>query len=277
MGCRAVVTNTKTGKSVEAVVAMAAHQIISARSVLLCAKAIGVPSGPDSRCQRRAGLPRRISNTDFSLGCQRWSMVSLIRCNRADIDCKAMTWVELMRRAIAVRSGPRLLLFTSLALLGIAGGAAVADETSQAVVPQFSCEIRYHFRERLEAGASDGKKFSAPAVEREALPRPNLVRSDGKEAQVVEGKVAHLPYRFAIKLMKSQNTNPETLEVGIFDSAGEPLSGYPQTMVNPFANAAGATDRQFKIPIPRELAKMIEKTLLAKNQLLTGVDLSINY
>ncbi len=188
-----------------------------------------------------------------------------------------MTGSELTRSAKAIRPGLHLLLYTSLALFGMAADTAVADKTSQARPLQFSFEVRYHFRERLEGVAPGGKRYSAPAYEREKLPQPNLVQLDGKETQIVEGTVAHLPYRFTIKLTKSQNTNPGTLEVVILDRAGKALSGYPQTMENPFAKATGPTNRQFKIPVSAELAKTIEETLLAKNQRLTRVDLSINY
>ena len=188
-----------------------------------------------------------------------------------------MTWSPLTRSAKAIRPGLHLLVYGSLALCGIAPDRAVADKTSQARSPQFSFEVRYHFRERFEGVAPGGKKFSAPAYERETLPQPNIVQVDGKETQVVEGAVAHLPYRFTIKLTKSQNANPGTLEVVILDRAGKALSGYPQTLENPFAKATGPSNRQFKIPVPADLAKRIEKTLLAKNQLLTRVDLSINY
>ena len=45
MGCRAVVTNTKSGESVEAVVAEVAPADKLGEISLACAKAIGVPDG----------------------------------------------------------------------------------------------------------------------------------------------------------------------------------------------------------------------------------------
>jgi hypothetical protein len=188
-----------------------------------------------------------------------------------------MTWSELTRSAKVIRPGLHLLLYISLALFGITADRAAADETSQARSPQFSSEVRYDFRERLEGVAPGGKRYSAPAFEREKLPQPKTVRLDGKETRVIEGTVAHLPYRFAIKLTESQNTKPGTLDVVILDSAGKALSGYPQSLENPFAKATGPANRQFKIPVSAELSKTIEKTLLAKNQRLTRVELSINY
>jgi hypothetical protein len=58
------------------------------------------------------------------------------------------------------------------------------------------------------------KKYSAPAYEKEA---------------VVNGRVAHLPYRFVIQLDEQG-----ALEVNIFDSEGKALHGYPRKIENPF-------------------------------------------
>jgi hypothetical protein len=163
-----------------------------------------------------------------------------------------------------------------LAVVGSSSLAATAKDEAAAVAPTLACEIRYHFRERLEGVKAGGKKFSAPAYEREALPQ-STVAANGTQARLVQGRVAHLPYRFVIKLSRSRETAAEMLEVSILGSTGKPLSGYPQTMENPFAKVAGVSNKQFKIPVPKGLAKTIEKTLLARNQFLTQVDLSIDY
>jgi hypothetical protein len=179
--------------------------------------------------------------------------------------------------AASCRAVARTLVFSWVALLSMAGGPGIEEKGSGLASPVIAGEVRYHFRERLEGIKPGGKKFSAPAEERETLPPSRLLRSNAGEIRVVEGGVAHLPYRFTIKLTRSQDTGAETLEVTILDSTGKLLSGYPQTMENPFAKAARPSNKQFKIPVSEALAKTLEKTLLAKNQFLTHVDLSIDY
>ena len=46
-------------------------------------------------------------------------------------------------------------------------------------------------------------------------------------------------------------------------------------MENPFAKAANPGSKEFEIPIAKGLAQTIEKTLLARNQFLTHVELVI--
>ncbi len=86
--------------------------------------------------------------------------------------------------------------------------------------------------------------------------------------------MAHLPYRFLIKLSRSGESQAETLEVNVLDSAGKSLSGFPQTMPNPLARTGDANRKEFEIPVGA-LKKKIEKTLLAQEQFLTHVDLIV--
>jgi hypothetical protein len=170
----------------------------------------------------------------------------------------------------------KMLAFSCVALLANLRVSA-ADKNDAASTPMpIACEVRYHFRERIADAKPGEKQFSAPATEREALPPSQLVGSDGQQAQVVEGRVAHLPsYRFAIKLSRGEGTDAGKLEVNILDAAGEPLSGYPQTMANPFADASDQDGKAFEIPITKYRTQMIEKTLLARDQRLTYVALVI--
>ena len=170
----------------------------------------------------------------------------------------------------------KMLAFSCVALLAnLRVSAADKDDAASAPMP-IACEVRYHFRERIADAKPGEKQFSAPATEREALPRSRLVGSDGQQAQVVEGRVAHLPsYRFAIKLSRGEGTDAGKLEVSILDAAGKPLSGYPQTMANPFVDASDQDRKEFEIPITKYRTQMIEKTLLAKDQHLTYVQLVV--
>ena len=129
--------------------------------------------------------------------------------------------------------------------------------------------IRYHFRERLEGVKPGGKQYSAPAYETEQLP-PSTAASNGE--RVIEGKVAHLPYKFVINL---GGKGAGTLEVSILRADGKPLRGYPKTVANPFAKGAEATSQDFEIPVTPKLAAKIEKNLLEKNQHLTQVQLVV--
>lgn len=130
--------------------------------------------------------------------------------------------------------------------------------------------IRYHFRERLEGVKPGGKQYSAPAYETEQL--PSSAPSNKGQVQVIEGRVAHLPYSFVINL---GGKGAGTLEVNILTANGEPLRGYPKTVANAFAQAAEATTQEFEIPVTPELRAKIEKDLLEKNQHLTQVQLVV--
>lgn len=131
--------------------------------------------------------------------------------------------------------------------------------------------IRYHFRERLEGVKPGGKQYSAPAYETEALP-PSIAASNGEQGQVIEGKVAHLPYSFVINL---GGKGAGTLEVNILTVDGKPLRGYPKTVANAFAQGSEATSQEFEIPVTPELSAEIEKNFLEKNQHLTQVQLVV--
>ena len=167
------------------------------------------------------------------------------------------------------------LAFSCIALLANQCASAAEKEQAASAPAAIACEVRYHFRERI-AGAGPGEKqFSAPEHETEALPASKAVASDGQQAQLVEGRVAHLPYRFTIKFTQGDGTDAAKLEVRILDPAGKPVSGYPQTVANPFDDASDPGGKAFEIPITKSRTQAIEKTLLAKNQHLTYVALVI--
>jgi hypothetical protein len=175
-----------------------------------------------------------------------------------------------------VRAVRGTLVLPCIALLGILSVPAEGKVEPRPAAPELVCQIRYHFREHLEGVKPGGKNVSAAADEREALPSARVVLSDGQRVLLVEGRVTHLPYRFAIKWTRSGDPNAGTLEVNILDTAGKPLRGYPQTVKNPF-KAANPGSQEFEIPIAKELAQTIEKALLARNQFVTHVDLSIEF
>ena len=144
-----------------------------------------------------------------------------------------------------------------VAVLGIPDFRATAKDEASAAPSAIKCEVRYHFRERMEGVKPGGKQYSAPSYEKES---------------VINGRVAHLPYRFEIKLGEK---GAGILEVNILGSDGKALHGYPKTVSNAFTDAANPTTQQFEIPVAPELAQKIEKALLAKNQHLTEVQLVV--
>lgn len=160
---------------------------------------------------------------------------------------------------------PALLLLAVLQFSSLA--AAGKDEMASAI----TCEVRYHFRERLVGSGKEGKRFSAPSYEREALPASTL-SADGEKVSLVKGMVPHLPYRFAIKIGGAAASR--ILEVNITDKDNKSLRGYPQKISNALAEAP-AKSQEFEIPITPKLATAIERKLLAKNQHLTQVQLVV--
>ena len=155
--------------------------------------------------------------------------------------------------------------------LAVCGFASLPAQAENEVTPAIVGVIRYHFRERLEGVKPGGKRFSAPAYEIEQLP-PSSAPSNKEQGQVIEGKVAHLPYRFVINL---GGKGAGILEVKILTADGKPLRGYPKTVANAFAQGAEATSQDFEIPVTPGLRTKIEKGLLEKNQHLTQVQLIV--
>ena len=155
--------------------------------------------------------------------------------------------------------------------LAVCGFATLPVEAENEATPAIVGVIRYHFRERLEGVKPGGKQYSAPAYETEQLPRSSAP-SNKEQGQVIEGKVAHLPYSFVINL---GGKGAGTLEVNILTADGKPLRGYPKTVANAFAKGSEATSQDFEIPVTTELKAKIEKDLLAKNQHLTQVQLVV--
>src|SRR5204862_4062092 len=125
------------------------------------------------------------------------------------------------------------------------GFAGVPAQAENEVTPAIVGVIRYHFRERLEGVKPGGKQYSAPAYETEQLP-PSSAPSNKEHVQVIEGKVAHLPYSFVINL---GGKGAGTLEVKILTADGKPLRGYPKTVANAFAHGSDATSHAFEIHV----------------------------
>jgi hypothetical protein len=169
-------------------------------------------------------------------------------------------------RALVARHLTRAIF--CLAVCGFASLPAIAEND---VTPSLTGVIRYHFRERLEGVKPGGKQYSAPAYETEQLP-PSSAPSNKEQVQIIEGRVAHLPYNFVINL---GGKGAGTLEVKILTAGGKPLRGYPKTVANAFAKGAEATSQDFEIPVTPNLAAKIEKNLLEKNQHLTQVQLVV--
>lgn len=162
-----------------------------------------------------------------------------------------------------------------LGLLVLGAHLPMAAAEPSPGAPNITCEIRFHYRERLEGIAAGGKQFSAPATKKESLPASHVTSDHGQKARIVEGKVAHLPYRFTIQWNETAKGKIATLEVNVTDAAGEPLAGFPQSSRNPFANAEAGTTKAFEIPLTKTISRQIEEHLLAKNEHLTHVDLVI--
>jgi hypothetical protein len=175
------------------------------------------------------------------------------------------------RREIRSRGASRILA-VGLVFWILAIQAFAAGEPSNAP-PPFGGEILYYFREQLQG--TKGKSFSAPSHEREALPLSRVALSEDSATRIVEGRVAHLPYRFLIKLVRKSSTDPGKLEVNVFDRSGRPLQGFPQRMENPLTGTGDSTRKEFEIPTTKALRRKIKKTLLAKNQFLTHVELIV--
>jgi hypothetical protein len=165
-----------------------------------------------------------------------------------------------------------VIWWLGLLVLGAHLPMALAAPSSGA--PNITCEVRYHYRERLEGIAPGGKQFSAPATKKESLPASHVTSDHEQKTRIVEGKVAHLPYRFTIKWSETQG-KIATLEVNVTGAAGEPLAGFPQSSRDPFADAEAGTTKAFEIPLTKAMSRQIEERLLAKNQRLTHVDLVI--
>jgi hypothetical protein len=149
-----------------------------------------------------------------------------------------------------------------------------AEEPTQKPGP-FACEIRYHFRENIRGAKAGEKRVSAPSHEREALPLSRPTISKDATAQSIEGKVPHLPYRFLVKIVRLTDAGRETLEVNVLDNSGHSLTGFPQVMPNPLTRTGDSSRKEFEIPVSEPLKKKIEKTLLARDQFITHVDLIV--
>jgi hypothetical protein len=165
-------------------------------------------------------------------------------------------------------------LFCGL-LLGILAISSFAADELPYTPPPFACELRYHFREHLRGAKVGEKSVSAPSYEREALPLSKVAISDGFVARIIEGRVAHLPYRFFVKITRNSDADKGTLEVNILDNSGKPLKGFPQVIANPLTKTGDSSRKDFEIPVSKTLTKEIEETLLAKDQFLTYIDLMI--
>ena len=149
-----------------------------------------------------------------------------------------------------------------------------AEEPAQKPEP-FACEIRYHFRERIRGAKAGEKRVSAPSHEREALPLSRATISNGAVAQLAEGRVPHLPYRFLVKIIRLKDAARETLEVYVLDNSGKPLTGFPQVMPNPLTKTGNSSRTDFEIPVSEPLKKKIEKSFLTEDQFLTYVNLIV--
>ena len=160
-------------------------------------------------------------------------------------------------------------------LLGILAISSFAADELPYTPPPFACELRYHFREHLRGAKVGEKSVSAPSYEREALPLSKVAISDGFVARIIEGRVAHLPYRFFVKITRNSDADKGTLEVNVLDTSGKPLKGFPQVIANPVTKTGDSSRKDFEIPVSKTLKKEIEKTLLAKDQFLTYVDLIV--
>jgi hypothetical protein len=171
-----------------------------------------------------------------------------------------------------------LVTFSALLCSGFFAGSmtlpAFAAEPSY-TLPPFACEVRYHFREHFRHAKPGEKSVSAPSFEREALPTSHVAISDGVSERIVEGRVAHLPYHFSVKISRGSDRETGTLQLDVLDSSGKSLTGFPQVMPNPLTKTGDSSRKEFELPVEKDLKKKIKKTLLAQDQFLTHVDLIV--
>jgi hypothetical protein len=160
--------------------------------------------------------------------------------------------------------------FVGLLALTVSG----AEEPSYTPQP-FACEVRYYFREQLRDAEPGKKSVSAPSFEREGLPMSRVLISKGSATRIVKGRVAHLPYRFSIKISRGNDNKAGTLNVNILDRSGKSVAGFPQVTPNPLTRTGDASRKDFEIPISRALKKNIEKRLLTQDQFITNVFLIV--
>ncbi len=159
-------------------------------------------------------------------------------------------------------------------LQGLCSLAALAEEPTY-TPPPFACEVRYHFRERFRHAKPGEKSVSAPAFEREGLPISRVEISQGIAKRVLDGRVAHLPYLFLVKVRPEIENEAGILEVNVLDSSRRPLIGFPKSMPNPLTKAGESSRKAFELPISKTLKREIRETLLLPEQFLTHVDLII--
>ncbi len=151
---------------------------------------------------------------------------------------------------------------------------AVADQPSSEL-PPFACEVRYHFREHFPDAKPGEKSVSAPAFQREGLPVSRVTTFDGVEERIVKGRVSHLPFQFLVRITQPSDSEARTLHVNVLDSFGKSLHGFPQVMPNPLTKTGDSSRKEFELPVRSALKKKIAKSLLAKNQFITYVDLIV--
>ena len=177
----------------------------------------------------------------------------------------------------------RELLRTFLVLLccvffgALSTRSACAEEPSHTPAPApFACEVRYHFREHFGHAKPGEKTVSAPSFKREGMPKLRVADLNGVPERTVEGRVEHLPYQFLVKISRANGgSEAETLEVNVLDSSGKPLAGFPQVMPSPLKKGGDISRKEFEMPIDQALKEKIEKSLLAKEQFITHVDLIV--
>jgi hypothetical protein len=78
-----------------------------------------------------------------------------------------------------------------------------------------------------------------------------------------------------VKISRRSDSEAGTLEVNVLDSSGRPLTGFPQVMPNPLTKDRDISRKEFEVPVDQPLKEKIEKSLLAKEQFITHVDLII--
>jgi hypothetical protein len=178
---------------------------------------------------------------------------------------------RVLRESLATLS---LVLYCGLSVEFSALRAFGAGEPPYTAQP-FACEVRYHFREHFRDAKPGEKRVSAPSYEREGLPKSRIAILDGVAELIVEGRVAHLPYQFSVKISRRSDSETGTLEVNVLDSSGKPLTGFPQVMPNPLTKTGDSSRKEFELPVGKAVKRKIKRTLLAPDQFLTHVDLIV--
>jgi hypothetical protein len=136
-------------------------------------------------------------------------------------------------------------------------------------------KFRYHFREHFGHAKPGEKTVSAPAFKREGLPKLRVADLNGVPERIVEGRVEHCRISFGKDQPNKWRQRSRNTGMNVLDSSGKPLAGFAQVIPNPLTKGGDISRKEFEMPIDQALKEKIEKSLLAKEQFITHVNLIV--